>query len=84
MQVAAISLNLGEVRRVTMAEVGWRPGWDFAGVVEQPAADGTGPRKGTRVVGMLDAAAWAEVVAAPTSMLAALPENVEASELRIR
>ncbi len=59
-----------------MAEVGWRPGWDFAGVVEQPAADGTGPRKGTRVVGMLDAAAWAEVVAAPTSMLAALPENV--------
>lgn len=75
-QVAAISLNLGEVRRVTMAEAGWRPGWDFAGVVEQPAADGTGPRKGTRVVGLLDAAAWAEVVAAPTSMLAALPENV--------
>ncbi len=34
-RVKAISLNLGEVRRaLTIAEPGWRPGWDLAGVVE--------------------------------------------------
>ncbi|HEY7415638.1 MAG TPA: zinc-binding dehydrogenase, partial [Ktedonobacteraceae bacterium] len=75
-QVAAISLNLGEVRRTTTAEAGWRPGWDFAGVVEQSAADGTGPKKGARVVGMLGTAAWAELIAAPTNNLAELPQSV--------
>ncbi len=75
-RVAAISLNLGEVRRTTTAEAGWRPGWDFAGVIEQTAADGTGPQKGARVVGMLGAGAWAEVVAAPTNILAELPQSV--------
>ncbi len=75
-RVAAISLNLGEVRRTTTAEAGWRPGWDFAGVVEQAAADGTGPQKGARVVGMLGSGAWAELVAAPVNILAQLPQNV--------
>ena len=76
-RVKAISLNLGEVRRaLTMAEAGWRPGWDLAGVVEQPAVDRSGPSAGTRVVGFLPAGAWAEVVAVPTNALAQLPENV--------
>jgi NADPH:quinone reductase len=30
-QVAAISLNLGEVRRSLTTDVGWRPGWDLDG-----------------------------------------------------
>ena len=35
MRVTAISLNRGETRRaLQQAEPGWRPGWDFAGVVE--------------------------------------------------
>ena len=76
-RVAAISLNLGEVRRATtMAEAGWRPGWDFAGIVEQDAANGSGPHKGARVVGMLASGSWAEVVAAPTSILGTVHEGV--------
>jgi NADPH:quinone reductase len=76
-RVKAISLNLGEVRRaLTIAEPGWRPGWDLAGVVEQAAADRSGPPVGARVVGFLPAGAWAETVAVPTNALAQLPDNV--------
>jgi NADPH:quinone reductase len=75
-RVHAISLNRGEVRRASAAEAGWRPGWDLAGIVEKEAADGSGPRKGARVVGMVDSGAWAEVVAVPTGVLAELPTSV--------
>lgn len=75
-RVAAVSLNLGEIRRVTQAEAGTRPGWDLAGVVEQAAADGSGPAAGTRVVGFVPAGAWAELVSVPTHALATLPDNV--------
>src|SRR6266852_4144485 len=76
-RVKAISLNLGEVRRaLTGAEAGYRPGWDLAGVVDQAAADGSGPPAGARVVGLLRSGAWAEVVAVPTDALAVLPEGV--------
>ena len=57
-RVTAISLNRGETRRaVQQAEPGWRPGWDFAGLTETAAADGSGTRPGTRVVGILPALA---------------------------
>lgn len=79
-RVAAISLNLGEVRRSTTAETGWRPGWDFAGNVERQAADGSGPHQGARVVGVLSVGAWAEVIAVPTPMLAELPDTVPFSQ----
>lgn len=76
-QVKAISLNRGEVKRaLTLAEPGWRPGWDISGVVSEAAADGSGPKPGTRVVGVLPAGAWAEFVRVPSSQLAVLPESV--------
>ena len=76
-QVTAISLNRGETRRaLQVAEPGWRPGWDFAGIVERAAADGSGPQPGTRVVGILPSGAWAERVNCRTHAVAALPEAV--------
>src|ERR1700722_10661244 len=66
-RVTAISLNRGEVNRaLSVSEAGARPGWDFAGVVEAAASDGSGPATGTRVVGMLPTGAWAERVRAPS------------------
>src|ERR1700735_2623364 len=76
-RVTAISLNRGETRRaVQQAEPGWRPGWDFAGVVERVAADGSGPAAGTRVVGLLPSGAWAERVNCRSHAVAALPDAV--------
>ena len=76
-RVSAISLNRGETRRaLQVAEPGWRPGWDFAGVVESAAADGSGPKPGTRVVGILPSGAWAERVNCRTHAVAALPDGV--------
>jgi NADPH:quinone reductase len=76
-RVAAISLNRGETRRaLSQAEPGWRPGWDFAGVVETAAADGSGPKTGARVVGILPSGAWAERVNCRTHAVASLPDAV--------
>jgi len=76
-RVSAISLNRGEVRRaVSTAEDGWRPGWDFTGIVEEAAKQGGGPKPGARVVGLLAEGAWAEHVRAPSDALAAIPDGV--------
>src|SRR5437899_10924553 len=76
-RVSAISLNRGEVRRATsQGKPGDRPGWDFAGIVEEPAANGSGPPVGSRVVGLLPSGAWAERVRAPSHAVAPLPGTV--------
>ena len=68
--INAVSLNRGEVHTASNAEEGWRPGWDVAGIVEKGSSDGSGPRAGSRVVGMLPSGSWAEVVSVRTNRLA--------------
>ena len=75
----ASSLNRGEIRRLPERREGTTPGWDVAGVVTQPAADG-GPPEGARVVGLLDEGAWAERVAVRIDRLAELPDAVTFSD----
>ncbi|GAA2793668.1 zinc-binding dehydrogenase [Saccharopolyspora taberi] len=76
LQVGAFSVNRGELALIANRRPGWRPGQDVAGVVLREAADGSGPPVGTRVVGMVDQAGWAEQVALSTSRLTALPDEV--------
>ncbi len=74
--VQAFSLNRGELYLLKSRPEGWRPGQDIAGIVVQAAADGSGPGEGTRIVGLVDSAGWAQRVAVSTKRLAALPDTV--------
>jgi len=75
-EVKAISLNRGETRRLESMEPGTVTGWDLAGVVRQQAPDGSGPKPGARVVGLVPSGAWAELAAVGTEWLAELPDDV--------
>jgi NADPH:quinone reductase len=55
---------------------GWRPGQDISGVVVQPAANGSGPKAGERVVALTDNGGWAERAAVPAHRMAVLSDNV--------
>jgi NADPH:quinone reductase-like Zn-dependent oxidoreductase len=72
--VRAFSINRGELRMLGTANDGWRPGWDFAGILRSDVEDG--PRAGARVVGIRQGGTWAERVAVPEGWIAELPEGV--------
>ena len=75
-QVRACSLNRGECTALLTAEDGWRPGWDVAGVIAEPALDGSSPPPGTRVVAWARGGGWAERVVVRSSHLASIPDEV--------
>lgn len=75
-RVAAFSLNRGEVRDAQRAAAGRRIGWDVAGTVVRATADGSSPKAGARVVGLVPTGAWAELVAVPAASLATLPDAI--------
>jgi NADPH:quinone reductase len=78
--VEAISLNRGETRRLEQLEPGTITGWDLAGTVRRAAGDGSGPPEGARVVGLMNAGAWAERAAVKTERLAELPDGVSVEQ----
>ena len=72
--VRAVSLNRGEMRMLGTAADGWRPGWDFAGVLHSDVPGGL--RAGARVLGISAGGSWAQRVAVPAGWVAALPDTV--------
>jgi NADPH:quinone reductase-like Zn-dependent oxidoreductase len=74
--VRAVSLNRGECGMLRTADEGWRPGWDLAGVVVVPAADGTGPAVGSRITGWVNGGSWAERAAVRSGHLAEIPDDL--------
>lgn len=80
MKVEAFSVNRGEIFQLEDPFPGTRPGKYIAGAVVQPAADGTGPAAGQRVVGHPEQGGWAEYAAVPAASLAPLPDTVPVSQ----
>lgn len=75
-EVKATSVNRGELSRLIAARPGWRPGWDFAGLVR---ASGAGqPPQGSPVFGMLPSGSWAELVAVAVDACAVMPSGLPA------
>ncbi|WP_028923472.1 zinc-binding dehydrogenase [Pseudonocardia acaciae] len=76
-EVRNSSLNYGDVSGAAGRAAGSVPGWDAAGVVVAPAADGAGPAVGERVLSFGGAGAWGELRAVPVRDAAVVPESVD-------
>jgi NADPH:quinone reductase len=74
--VAAFSINRGELALLARNPARWQPGQDIAGTVTKAATNGSGPTVGTRIVGLVEEGGWAERAAVRTTRLAELPDTV--------
>lgn len=79
-EVRAFSLNRGDLYLLPRRPEGWIPGNDVSGVVVRAAMDGSGPPRGSRVVGFVGDSGWAQRVAVPADHLAVLAESVGFAE----
>jgi NADPH2:quinone reductase len=79
-RVEAFSLNAGETRTALEATSSYVPGWDFAGVVDEAAADGSTSAKGTRVFGFVPQGSWAEYLVADSRMITEIPDGVSSAQ----
>jgi NADPH2:quinone reductase len=75
-RVEAFSLNAGETRTAMGASTCYVPGWDFAGVIENAAPDGSSSKVGTKVFGFVHQGAWAEYVVVHAGQVAEIPPDV--------
>jgi NADPH:quinone reductase-like Zn-dependent oxidoreductase len=77
-EVRAIALNFGELAFLRdRRKPGEVVGWEAAGFVLRPAADGSGPARGARVTGFGAAGGWAERRAVDVAHLAVIPNAID-------
>lgn len=74
-QVAAFSVNRGELAQLSRLERGWRPGQDIAGIVLRKASDGSGPPAGARIMGLTEEAGWSERSPVRTDRMAVISDD---------
>jgi NADPH:quinone reductase len=79
-RVEAFSLNAGETRTAMDALTSYVPGWDFSGVIEQAAPDGSSSTVGTKVFGFVHQGAWAEYVVVHTGQIAEIPPGLSITQ----
>lgn len=76
-ETSAVSVNPTDLALLDAAPNRTVLGYEFSGIVLQPALDGTGPPAGARVAGMVMGGVWAQRVAVPSAQLAVVPEGID-------